>query len=180
MPRGVYKRKPRKSPPTIGDIKLSTIFAPEGLERIAAHCRGNNMMIDDFIKKCVYDNVPVCYTVDETFVLPFGKYVGESAGTVARMDPDYLKWCQRTIKGFNLVMTLDEGHDAPIVMDGEVDNSKGSTVEGWQLQDALRPHLVFGENLKINRLTAWAHNPSTDRWRKLAKRNAHGTWTLCV
>jgi len=178
MPRGVYKRKQSKAPPTIGDLKLSDLLPQETLNRITVYCRGNNMMVDAFIKKAIYDVLPVQYTVDETFVFPFGKYQGESAQSVVDMDPDYLTWCQKNIVGFTVCFEVEKV--ATEEVEESANQSKPSSVETWELRDALRPHVAFGENLKINRLTAWAHNPSTDRWRKLATRNTHDTWTLCV
>jgi hypothetical protein len=83
-------------------VRLELIIPQSTCDRIVDHCARNNMKGEDFYKKAIYDALPVHYEVTEEFVFPFGKYAGETAGVVKRIDPSYIEWCIKNINGFTL------------------------------------------------------------------------------
>jgi hypothetical protein len=94
-------------------ISIWDQFPKETQVRIIDHCTENNLNTLVFIKKAVYAALPVKYKVDKEFVMPFGKYTGETAESVQEMDPDYISWACRNIQGFEL--ETDMKPTAPIV-----------------------------------------------------------------
>ena len=86
-----------------GEVTLLIGFPKVTQDRIIKHCKDNNIGLQAFVKKAVYNVLPVKYDVDKQFIFPFGKYTGETAGSVQEFDPSYLTWCCKNISGFELV-----------------------------------------------------------------------------
>ena len=86
-----------------GHVRIEIIVPMETSNRIARHCQDNNISPTAFYKEAIYNVLPVKYEVDKQFVFPFGKYTGETAGSVQEFDPDYLTWCCKNISGFALI-----------------------------------------------------------------------------
>lgn len=150
MPRGVYNRKKRKikrihHTATGTKLNLWEQFPEATRNRILQHCEKNNIHFIDFIKKAVYDKLPVHYDVNRQFIFPFGKYQGETAESVQQMDPGYIDWACRTITGFELAEDMK-----PEVK--PTNPSDANYVSMAQINEMLR----YGEELKINRFKCWA------------------------
>lgn len=84
-------------------VRIEMIVPMETANRIARHCQDNNISPTAFYKKAIYNVLPIKYEVDKQFIFPFGKYTGETAGSVQEFDPDYLTWCCKNISGFKLI-----------------------------------------------------------------------------
>lgn len=142
-----------------GHVRIEMVVPMETENRIARHCQDNNISPTAFYKKAIYNVLPVKYEVDKQFVFPFGKYTGETAGSVQEFDPDYLNWAARSITGFELASDIQAN---PIEKkEDEFFNTPTST---------LYTLLRGPEVLRLSRYAAWAYNVSTGRYRKLAKR----------
>jgi hypothetical protein len=150
MPRGVYKRKKRASKHDAPATQITLDLPAVTIERLHAYAIKQDKPWDQLVRKAIYDLIPVEYEVDRQFVFPFGKYVGETAGMVGDMDPGYLDWCCKTIRGFKLKGIV----------------TKSEFVTQAYLHALLKPD----ESIRINKYAAWAHDRITDRWRKLATR----------
>ena len=85
-----------------GHVRIEMVVPIETANRIARHCQDNNISPTAFYKKAIYNVLPIKYEVDKQFIFPFGKYAGETAGSVQEFDPDYLTWCCKKISGFTL------------------------------------------------------------------------------
>lgn len=142
------------------NLNLWDIFPKETRDRIVDHCRRENTTPTDFLKRAVYSTLPVHYEVNKQFVFPFGKYSGETAETVKRIDPGYIDWAKKSITGFKVQEDLE-----PIVPHQEAE-FRPQTV----LTQFLFTYLKPGEFLVVNRRSAWGRNKATDKWRKIATR----------
>lgn len=148
-----------------GHERVEVILPKETCHRIGEHVlRHEGLTVQDFLKKAIYDALPVHYEVTEDFVFPFGKYAGETAGVVNKLDPSYIKWCETAIKGF-------------------VNKMKSVTDESKQINttrssDHWRSLLQPGEALQFNtgNNVVWAYKRAAwgekYGWRKL------GYWTF--
>lgn len=148
-----------------GCERVEIILPKETRHRIGDHVlRNEGLTVQDFLKKAIYDALPVHYEVTEEFVFPSGKYAGETAGAVNRLDPSYIKWCETAIKGFinKMKSATDESK--------QVDTTRGS--------DYWRSLLQDGETLQFNtgNKVVWAYKRAAwgekYGWRKL------DYWTL--
>jgi len=94
-----------------GFSRIELTFPKTTEERIIDHCKRNSLNQSEFLRKAIYDALPVHYEVTEEFVFPFGKYAGETAGVVKRIDPSYIDWCVRSITGFTLADDMIEARE---------------------------------------------------------------------
>lgn len=85
-----------------GHVRYEIIIPQFTVTRLYEHCERNSLDDANFVKKAIYNALPVHYAVDESFVFPFGKYQGETAGVVMQFDPEYIKWCVKSINGFTI------------------------------------------------------------------------------
>lgn len=84
-----------------GHVRLEVIVPIETSNRLKEHIsRNDGLTMQNFLKKAVYDALPVHYEVTEEWTFPFGKYTGETAGTVKQLDPGYIDLCRKNIPGF--------------------------------------------------------------------------------
>jgi hypothetical protein len=81
-------------------MRVEVILPGETVKRLTQHCERNAIDEQNFLKKAIYDALPVHYEVTEDFIFPFGKYQGETAGAVKQFDPGYIEWCKKNISGF--------------------------------------------------------------------------------
>ena len=111
MPRGVYNRKKAKIKKTVsrrqripnGYCRINLQMPNITYERVINHLAEKGVKdANAWLMSCIYDKLPVKYSVDKQFTFPFGKYQGETASTVQDMDPEYISWACRTITGFAL------------------------------------------------------------------------------
>ncbi len=154
MPKGVYKRKPRKVVASnmtriYIDVPKTTVARLDKLSEKT----GKNWSYT--VLKAIYDALPVEYEVDSQFIFPFGKYHGETAGMVKEMDSSYLDWAKRTITGFKLVGDLAP---VPTVNKGELRFSP------FKIKTAHKQYgsqLRQGECIRFSSITGkvWAYNP---------------------
>jgi len=148
-----------------GHERVEVILPKETCHRIGDHVlRNEGLTVQDFLKKAIYDALPVHYDVTEDFVFPFGKYAGETASVVSRLDPGYIKWCQTAIKGF---MNKMKPSPNPTV---DVDTTRGST--HWIRLLQPDEFLQFNTGNKVvwaYKRAAWGEKYG---WRKL------GYWTF--
>lgn len=89
-------------------VRYEIILPQSTITRLYDHCERNNLDDADVVRKAIYDALPVHYEVTEDFVFPFGKYAGETAGVVKRIDPSYIEWCKKSINGFKSKL-VEEG-----------------------------------------------------------------------
>lgn len=169
MPRGVYKRKAQ----TLTNTTIGELFPAETLARITDHCKRNDLDVKDFIRKAVYDVLPVYYDATDDFVFPFGKYVGETVGAIKKIDPGYITWCQSKIAGFNIPVSTNVGSDEEDLSGHKHFNDND------ELKAYLSSKIAFNESLVINKKSAWGHS-SSGRWRKLAVRYNYYIWKVFV
>lgn len=107
MPRGVYKRKKRKSSfgeegiPD-GHVRMFIDLPAITNERLERFAEKQDKSWHDLVKKAIYDLIPVEYDAHDQYVFPFGKYQGETVASVKRIDLSYLDWCQKNISGFKM------------------------------------------------------------------------------
>lgn len=147
--------------------RMEIVLPRETCERIVAHCKRNNIAGDLFLKKAIYNALPVHYEVTEDFIFPFGKYQGETAGAVMQFDPDYIDWCKKNINGFKNKMEPEVARATSLPHIFAYDK---------EVAEALfRPHLKPGEHVLANNSgRVWAYRPTSwgqkSNWRKL------GTW----
>ena len=176
-------------------MRVEVILPADTVKRITQHCERSTLDEQSFLKKAIYDALPVHYEVTKEFVFPFGKYAGEIAGVVKRIDPSYIDWCVRSITGFTLADDMIEAreevsHEAmssiyvPTMSGaltlngfGEAPNMRVVTIDIEKVRRAFAMVLRDGEELRLSgngnawayRTTAWGQ---AGRWRKL------GRWAL--
>jgi len=145
-------------------VRLELIIPQSTCDRIVDHCARNNMKGEDFYKKAIYDALPVHYEVTEEFVFPFGKYAGETAGVVKRIDPSYIEWCKKSITGF---------YDNMEPVNAQTDSSVDARVKAYDdafqnIQNQLKhdEHLVGGAVTREGK-RMWAKQRFTGRYRFL-------------
>lgn len=163
-----------------GHIRIELTLPAITVKRITKHCKANNLDEAVFLRTAIYAKLPVHYEVDEQFILPFGKYTGETAEAVSKMEPTYLEWCQKNIKGFDITGKLLDTISTPQKVSKPSSKTTGKIVQSHQLSEFIR----HNELLHINSKSAWAvhkecyiagrglGNPRYEEglWRKLASR----------
>ena len=154
MPKGVYKRKPRKVVASnmtriYIDVPKTTVARLDKLSEKT----GKNWSYT--VLKAIYDALPVEYEVDSQFIFPFGKYHGETAGMVKKIDSSYLDWAKRTITGFKLTGDL---------VDASISTASDGPVNSPSFREVYKKYskeLRSGERLGYSSSSkkVWAYNP---------------------
>ena len=144
-------------------------------ERIAEHCKRNGVHPNDFLKKAIYDALPVHYEVTEEWTFPFGKYAGETAGTVKQLDPGYIVWCKKTIVGFHDKMNVD---DVANEADVRAEGIGTAALTGQVLTPSQCYHLMRGnEKEAVTKYKFWGKDRYTGSCHLIAVReNMHCPW----
>lgn len=151
----------RRSRTPEGMCRVEVWLPRETGNRIVEHCKRNGIKGDDFLKKAIYDALPVHYEVTEDWVFPFGKYAGETASTVKQLDPGYIDWCYKNISGFMYQLPADESAKTTDIY------NRYSSYWRAQLQDGEHIHFnKLNNRVWAYKLTEWGQRVG---WRKLGE-----------